>query len=295
MSTLIFFTIFILFCSRTKRNGNDPNNPLLKDLLQTAVAFWDTLTWFGVLATLAGAFYVWSSGTASTHFELIVSFFVQLIIFNSGIALCGLSALTHIDESVQQYSRIIPQCLIYLVACVGNGILLGDAAPSATYSDLDYNVWGTTSVDLLQTVAKVEMPLLILFNLLGWTALAIRRYRASKEYPILLQWLYFILATYAIIMAWLAFSGVIAVRISAYNVYLDSPDMSAPWGYGQIISAGVAFQAVWSTTFTLFGIKHTLLLLDRADPSFRALASSQILPPPCSPSQYHATTSRRVA
>lgn len=281
VSTLLMLTV-AYFHIKVK----NPNEKLRKSLIDAAITFWDTVLWFGLLGCIASL--VYATSKAQSLYEFVISLLVVNLICNSMFLLLVIysSKVQKFDKSIESFSRVLPQAFVFICMFVVTMELLSADSNhlwGTTYRWSHYNfvdmpcyaasIW---PMHYLRAAAKVQAILLLspfILALLLWIMRFIFvtpylgetfLFKKLAEYFWLLdfesRWPYPVVIFTAVVL-WMDFGFIVVIRTRARADFGTTFEDDA-FGYGQIISAGIAVQAIYAYLCGVFGEPSLPALLE---------------------------------
>ena len=251
-------------------NRENRHTRLRKDVARIFVLFWDTLVWFGLMACIAGLLY--SSSYAQSLYEYTMSVLVVFLIMNAGVMLFLLYFLQDVGalDSSNMYDgvRILPQMAIWVLASsmVSSSLINSYFMDIHAVNYVDMPCYAADLWPLRYVIAASWFDLCILSIYLLYTIfyLCYRFAKFGKNKGMSSwQWLaqidmnwYATMMNYVVISVasvalWVDFAFIIIIRNRARSDFGASYNDNS-LGYGQIISAGFAAQALWTFFYRVF-------------------------------------------
>lgn len=251
-------------------NVKNINEKLRKSLIKGAVTFWDTVLWFGVLGCIASL--VYATSKAKTLYEFVISLLVINLICNSMFLLLGLYSekVKEMDESTRTFSRIPPQAFVFVCMYIVTMKLVGADSKHLWGTTLNWNLYNFIDMPcyaasvwpMYYLKIAVKLQLCLMTSPFAW-ALISRIFKYTPVIPYLGKtWLFGKLRKHVLLLEpdslvpypvlifiaatlWVDFGFIVYVRAQGRADFGATFEDDA-FGYGQIISAGIAAQVIYT-------------------------------------------------
>ena len=261
VTTLILITAIYLHFTADRENRH---TELRKEVVRIFVLFWDTLVWFGLVASIAGLLY--SREYAESLYEYTISVLVVFLIMNAGVMLSLLYISKEVgaldSDNIYDGVRTLPQFAIWLLASfiVSNSLFnsyhidvhglnyVDMPCYAADLWPLEYVIVASwfdlfiVSAYPLYTLFYIPYSLAKFWEKKGMSSL---HWLTSIEMDWCATVLNHVVICVSSVALWVDFAFIIIIRSRARSDFGASYSDDS-LGYGQIISAGFAAQALWT-------------------------------------------------